>query len=355
MQVPEEEIERFRVRLLAWYDANGRHELPWKQPATPYRVWVSEIMLQQTRVSVVVPYFRAFMERFPDVQALAQAPADAVMAQWSGLGYYARARNLHRAAQVIAAEHGGEMPTDRESWQALPGVGRSTAGAILSLSMEQRHAILDGNVKRVLARYGSIPGWPGRTAVERELWALSEQLTPDARCADYNQAMMDLGATVCTRKAPACLLCPLSQDCRARAVGEPEAYPEPKPSKRLPVRRTRMLLLESDQGVLLQRRPPTGIWGGLWSLPEAPAEDDPLAHCREQLGLEAAVPEYWPAFRHTFSHYHLDIEPVRLRVAGDAGRVMTGDEAIWYNERTALDRGLAAPVSRLLQQWHRGA
>ena len=355
MQVPEEEIERFRVRLLAWYDANGRHELPWKQPATPYRVWVSEIMLQQTRVSVVVPYFRAFMERFPDVQALAQAPADAVMAQWSGLGYYARARNLHRAAQVIAAEHGGQMPTDRESWQALPGVGRSTAGAILSLSMEQRHAILDGNVKRVLARYGAIPGWPGRTAVERELWALSEQLTPDARCADYNQAMMDLGATVCTRKAPACLLCPLSQDCRARAVGEPEAYPEPKPPKRLPVCRTRMLLLESDQGVLLQRRPPTGIWGGLWSLPEAPAEDDPLAHCREQLGLEAAVPEYWPAFRHTFSHYHLDIEPVRLRVAGDAGRVMTGGEAIWYNERTALDRGLAAPVSRLLQQWHRGA
>lgn len=355
MRLPAEEVDGFRARLLAWYDANGRHELPWKRPATPYRVWVSEIMLQQTQVSVVVPYFHAFMERFPDVHALAQAPADAVMAQWSGLGYYARARNLHRAAQVITTEHSGEMPVDRESWQALPGVGRSTAAAILSLSMGQHHAILDGNVKRVLARYGAIPGWPGRTAVERELWELSEQLTPEARCADYNQAMMDLGATVCSRKAPACLLCPLSRDCRARAIGEPEAYPEPKPSKRLPVRRTRMLLLESDRGILLQRRPPTGIWGGLWSLPEAPAEADPLAHCREQLGLEATVPEYWPAFRHTFSHYHLDIEPVRLRVTGDAGRVMTGDEAIWYNKRTALDRGLAAPVNRLLQQWHRGA
>lgn len=355
MLLAADEVRRFRERLLAWYDANGRHELPWKQPATPYRVWVSEIMLQQTQVSVVIPYFHAFMERFPDAQALAGAPVDAVMAQWSGLGYYARARNLHRAAEIIATEHGGEMPADRDSWQALPGVGRSTAAAILSLSMGQHHAILDGNVKRVLARYGAIPGWPGRSPVERELWELSEQLTPEWRCADYNQAMMDLGATVCIRKAPACLLCPLNEDCRARVIGEPEAYPDPKPGKRLPVRRTRMLLLESDQGLLLQRRPPAGIWGGLWSLPEAPADDDPSAHCREHLGVEVGAPEHWQAFRHTFSHYHLDIEPVHLRVTGDVGRVMTGDAAIWYNERTALDRGLAAPVSRLLQQWHRGA
>ena len=355
MQLSVDEVRRFRECLLCWYDPSGRHDLPWKQPPTPYRVWVSEIMLQQTQVSVVVPYFHAFMERFPSVQDLADAPADAVMAQWAGLGYYARARNLQRAAQIICTDHGGEMPGSLEHWQALPGVGRSTAAAILSLSMDKHHAILDGNVKRVLARYGAVPGWPGRTPVERELWELSEQLTPERRCADYNQAMMDLGATVCTRKAPACLLCPLNADCRARAAGEPEAYPAPKPSKRLPVRRTRMLLVESSEGVLLQRRPPTGIWGGLWSLPEAPVETDPLYHCRERLGLDADTPEYWPAFRHTFSHYHLDIEPVRLRVTGDAACVMTDEEAFWYNERTAPERGLAAPVNRLLQQWHQGA
>lgn len=355
MEVEAVEAQRFQEQLLAWYDHNGRHALPWKQPATPYRVWVSEIMLQQTQVSVVIPYFERFMERFPDVAALAAAPLDDVLAHWSGLGYYARARNLHRAAQRIVDEHGGTMPERIEDWEALPGVGRSTAGAILSLSMGQRHAILDGNVKRVLARYGAVPGWPGRTAVARDLWAVAETLTPELRCADYNQAMMDLGATVCTRRSPACLLCPVSQGCRARARGEEEAYPEPKPSKRLPVRKTRMLLLESDQGVLLQRRPPTGIWGGLWSFPECPADADPVAFCRDALGVAIAQPEAWSAFRHTFSHYHLDIEPVHARVAGPADRVMTGAEAFWYNEHSPLGRGVAAPVHRLLQHFHQGA
>lgn len=355
MEVGTAEIDRFRARILDWYERHGRHDLPWKRPASPYRVWVSEIMLQQTRVSVVVPYFQRFMEQFPDVAALAAAPRDAVLAQWSGLGYYARARNLHEAARRIMDRHGGAMPATRAEWEALPGVGRSTAAAILSLSMDQPHAILDGNVKRVLARYGAIPGWPGRTAVERELWGLSEALTPGQRCADYNQAMMDLGATVCTRTAPACLLCPVNEDCRARAAGEQEAYPSPKPSRRLPVRRTRMLLLESERGVLLEKRPPTGIWGGLWSLPEMPAERDPAEHCREELGLAVDSSEFWPSFRHTFSHYHLEIEPVRARVRGDADAVMTGSESIWYNERSSLGRGVAAPVSRLLQQWQQGA
>ncbi|WP_290637877.1 A/G-specific adenine glycosylase [Aquisalimonas sp.] len=354
--VPEAaEAERFQAQLLAWYDHNGRHALPWKQPATPYRVWVSEIMLQQTQVSVVTPYFERFMERFPDVAALAAAPLDDVLAHWAGLGYYARARNLHGAAQRIVDDYGGAMPERIEEWEALPGVGRSTAGAILSLSMGQRHAILDGNVKRVLARYGAVPGWPGRTAVARELWAVAETLTPEARCADYNQAMMDLGATVCTRRNPACLLCPVSQGCRARAQGEEEAYPEPKPSKRLPVRQTRMLLIESDQGVLLLRRPPAGIWGGLWSFPECPVDVDPVVHCSAELGITVDAPEAWSAFRHTFSHYHLDIEPVHARLAGSAGRVMTGAEAVWYNEHSPLGRGVAAPVHRLLQHFHQGA
>ncbi|MFO7858617.1 MAG: A/G-specific adenine glycosylase [Ectothiorhodospiraceae bacterium] len=355
MELTTGEIERFRERVLAWFDRHGRRDLPWQNPATPYRVWVSEVMLQQTRVDVVIPYFERFLERFPDVATLAAADVDAVLAQWSGLGYYARARNLHRAARRIVSEHGGAMPESREEWEALPGVGRSTAAAILSLSGGHHHAILDGNVKRVLARYGAVPGWPGRTAVARELWSLAEQVTPSRRCGDFNQAMMDLGALVCTRTQPGCLLCPLSDDCRARAAGAESAYPEPRPARALPVRETRMLLLESeDAGVLLERRPPTGIWGGLWSLPEADPGQDAAAHCRHALGMRVSEPEVWPRFRHTFSHYHLEIEPVRVRVLGDAGVAMTGPERVWYKSGSGLDGGLAAPVRRLLDQWQRG-
>lgn len=355
MQLAADEVARFRERVLAWFDRHGRRDLPWQKPATPYRVWVSEVMLQQTRVDVVIPYFERFMERFPDVATLAAADVDAVLAQWSGLGYYARARNLHRAACRIVSDHGGVMPETRAEWEALPGVGRSTAAAILSLSGGYHHAILDGNVKRVLARYGAVPGWPGRTAVARELWALSEQVTPDQRCGDFNQAMMDLGALVCTRTQPGCLLCPLSDDCRASAAGAETDYPESRPARALPVRETRMLLLEAEQGgVLLERRPPTGIWGGLWSLPEIDPDRDTAAHCRDVLGVRVSEPESWPRFRHTFSHYHLEIEPVRTRVLGDAGAAMTGAERVWYKNDSRLDGGLAAPVRRLLDQWQRG-
>ncbi len=349
--VSSAEAAAFRHAVLDWFDRHGRHDLPWQQPATPYRVWVSEVMLQQTQVAVVIPYFERFMQRFPDVASLAEADQDAVLAHWAGLGYYARARNLHRAARAIMEEFGGHFPDSHAAWEGLPGIGRSTAGAILSLSMGQRHAILDGNVKRVLARYRAIPGWPGRTGVLKTLWELSEALTPDERCHDYNQAMMDLGATLCTRARPACSLCPLQSSCLAYVRGTPTAFPEPKPAKALPRRETRMLLLESDRGLLLQRRPPHGIWGGLWSLPECPPEADLAAYCRTELGLEPQVVETWMPFRHTFSHYHLQITPVHARVAPLASAIMEPAETLWYNSGTSLGKGVAAPVRRLLQRW----
>ncbi len=350
-ELPASQVGDFQRRVLDWFDRHGRHDLPWQHPASPYRVWVSEVMLQQTQVAVVIPYFQRFMERFPDVASLAAASRDAVMEHWAGLGYYARARNLHKAAQCIMEEHGGRFPDTLEGWQALPGIGRSTAGAVLSLSMGQRQPILDGNVKRVLARHRAVPGWPGQTAVLNRLWAFSETLTPVERCADFNQAMMDLGATLCTRARPACLLCPLQSDCLANAQGRPTAYPEAKPAKRLPVRETRMLLLESGDGVLLQRRPPTGIWGGLWSLPECPPDADLAEHCQRQYGLTVSEPDAWQPFRHTFSHYHLDIQPVHARATPAGQGIMEPSEHLWYNSGTSLGKGTAAPVRKLLERW----
>jgi A/G-specific adenine glycosylase len=337
----------FAQRLLAWFDRHGRHDLPWQHPATPYRVWVSEVMLQQTQVGVVIPYFERFTTRFPDVEALAAAPLDEVLGLWSGLGYYARARNLHRAARIIVERHGGELPRELEAVMALPGIGRSTAGAILSLGAGQRHAILDGNCKRVLARVHAVSGWSGQSAFEQTLWELAERCTPAERCRDFNQAMMDLGATLCTRSRPQCLLCPLSALCTARLRGEQVVYPQPKPRRQLPVKRVRMLMLVSDQGVLLVRRPPAGIWGGLWGLPECEPEAD-WRQVARGFGLRPLSSEDWPALRHTFSHFHLDIEPLRVEVESAGLVVMEGEQAIWYNDRDE-GRGLAAPVSRLLE------
>jgi A/G-specific adenine glycosylase len=339
----------FAAAVLAWFERFGRHDLPWQQPATPYRVWISEVMLQQTQVATVIPYFERFLQRFPDVSTLAAADTDAVLHLWSGLGYYARARNLHRAARVVVEAHGGEFPRRFEDVQALPGIGRSTAGAILSLGCGQRHAILDGNVKRVLARYHAVAGWPGETIVLRRLWALAEKHTPDDRTADYNQAMMDFGATVCVRRRPRCGVCPLADGCRARREGNPEAYPGSRPRREKPLRRTRMLLIVDDGHVLLERRPPSGIWGGLWCPPECPPEVDVEPYCRRELGLEVTRPQAWSALRHTFTHFQLDIQPVRLRLTAALARLMDGDRYVWYNVESPDARGLAAPVARLLQ------
>ena len=337
----------FQRRLLAWFDVHGRHDRPWQQERTPYRVWVSEIMLQQTQVATVIPYFERFMARFPDVAALAGAEQDEVLHLWTGLGYYARGRNLHRAAGVIIDEYGGDFPMDPEALAALPGIGRSTAGAIIAQSSGQRAVILDGNVKRSLSRLHAVGGWPGRPAVERQLWALAEHYTPHERLVDFTQAMMDLGATLCRRGTPECGRCPFADVCLAHARGEERLFPESKPKKALPTRATRMLLLRDSRGrVLLEQRPASGLWGGLWSLPQF---DD---HTGLQAWLDSHAPgsAIEPAgapFTHVFSHFRLEIIPQPARVERlDA----VGEARRWYDPDNPDAIGLAAPVKSLLNR-----
>lgn len=344
------ETDSFSARVLAWFDQYGRKDLPWQHDPTPYRVWVSEIMLQQTRVAAVIDYYGRFMARFPSLRSLAEAPLDDVLLQWSGLGYYARARNLHRAAQVLCESYDCAFPRDFDVIAQLPGIGRSTAGAIMALAFGDRHAILDGNVKRVLARFHEVEGWPGAPAVARELWALAESHTPDARVEQYTQAMMDLGATVCTRSRPRCEVCPLRRGCRARQAARTADLPAPKPRRALPVRRTRFLVLCNEQdAVLLERRPPSGIWGGLWSLPECPASEDVHAWCERTFGCRVDDYQTWSTMRHTFTHFHLDMVPLVARVSACGGGLMEGGNRVWYNSAQPDRLGLAAPVKRLLQ------
>ncbi len=341
----------FSARLLTWFDAHGRKDLPWQRTRDPYRIWVSEIMLQQTQVATVIPYFERFLQRFPDIAALAEAPLDEVLHLWTGLGYYARARNLHKAAQGMRDVHGGRFPQQFDAVCALPGIGHSTAGAILAFAHHQHHTILDGNVKRVLTRHHGIDGWPGKKEVEQQLWEVARAHTPRDRVADYTQAIMDLGATVCRRSAPACARCPLLTTCVAHRQGNPQAYPASAPRKSLPIKNVVMLLIRNEAGaVLLQQRPPSGIWGGLWGLPECAPDVAPQAWCREALGLELDFAPAWPRVRHTFSHFHLDIDPIPAHVLGDNGRLMENGATVWYNVQAPDARGLAAPVKRLLEQ-----
>lgn len=339
----------FADAVLDWFDRHGRKDLPWQRDISPYRVWVSEIMLQQTQVRTVIPYFERFMQAFGDVATLAAADDDAVLHHWTGLGYYSRARNLHKTARLIVAEHGGHLPDDVDTLASLPGIGRSTAGAIVAIAMQQRAAILDGNVKRVLARFHAVDGWPGESAVGRRLWELAERYTPTARVHHYTQAMMDLGATVCTRTRPACALCPLTDHCAGRAAGTPERWPGRKPKKPLPVRRTRMLLVQAGaDDVCLHKRPPSGIWGGLWSFPELAEDDDVERWVAANHGVEPATIEPWQPLRHTFSHFHLDIEPIRVRLAAAPRTGVAETGTVWYNLRRPEALGLAAPVKKLL-------
>ena len=339
----------FATKLLNWYDIHGRHNLPWQVRCEPYRIWISEVMLQQTQVATVIPYFSRFMERFPNIAALAEADIDQVLHFWSGLGYYARARNLHKTAGIIMSDHGGMFPGTIEDVMNLPGIGRSTAAAILAQSFDQRHAILDGNVKRVLCRHQMIDGWPGKRETEQQLWALSDSLTPDERVGDYTQAIMDLGATVCTRGKPDCRKCPVNSDCQSFLNDAVNEYPVPKPSKRLPARQTRMLLIRDVQGhICLKQRPPTGIWGGLWSLPEC---DGDAAHwATENLGITIATQDAQPAFRHTFSHFHLDISVIPATLTRPhSSRIMETESIVWYNPAGNQELGLAAPVKKILR------
>jgi len=344
----------YATRLLAWFDVHGRHDLPWQHPRTPYRVWLSEIMLQQTQVRVVIPYFERFVDALPDVRALADAPQDTVLALWSGLGYYARARNLHAAAKACVELHDGDLPRDLGALLALPGIGRSTAGAILSQAWGDPFPILDGNVKRVLARRHAVEGWPAQPKVEKRLWAIADTLLPAARLADYTQAQMDFGATLCTRHSPACLLCPVNDDCVAFAQGRVDELPTPRPTKALPERDASVLLLEDGAGrVLLEKRPPTGIWASLWSLPQAEDETHAIdwlhAHAP---GLVDAVdldtPRRLLPVQHGFTHFKLRLQP--LHWAGLVARhhVRDNDALRWVARDELAALGIPAPIRTLL-------
>jgi A/G-specific adenine glycosylase len=339
--------DTFAPALLAWFDHAGRKHLPWQQDRTPYRVWISEIMLQQTQVATVIPYYERFMQRFPSVEALAAAPLDEVLHLWTGLGYYARARNLHRAAQAIVADHGGQMPKTLEGVQQLPGIGRSTAGAILALSRDERHPILDGNVKRVLARYFGIEGFPGEQRVERELWSLADRCTPTDRVASYTQAIMDLGATVCIRSRPLCAMCPLQAHCVARIEHRQSVLPTPRPKKHRPRKVAYALVALSESGaVLLEQRPTSGLWGGLWTFPQFEDGEALKLFIVERLG-NTAEHEELPAYQHAFTHFDLTLHPRLVRTGATAHHVAE-PVWLWYDAAHPAKIGLAKPAVDLI-------
>ena len=335
--------------LVGWHARHGRHDLPWQHDRTPYRVWVSEIMLQQTQVSTVVPYYERFMQRFANASTLADAPIDDVLHLWTGLGYYARARNLHRAAVRIRDEFGGELPRTFEEVASLPGIGRSTAGAILALSRRERFAILDGNVKRVLSRYFGIEGDLAERAAMEKLWALSEKCTPHDAVDVYTQAIMDIGATVCTRRNPLCAYCPLAEDCVAKRHDQQHEIPAPKKAKAARrERRVFMLVAQrDDESVLLERRPDSGVWGGLWCLPEFETESAARTFATQTLHLPQPEPRHLDLIEHAFTHFDLVVTPLLTRCEGPAA-VMDAPRSLWYNPRQPARVGLPAPIKTLL-------
>ncbi len=348
-------MKDFSRELLAWFDHHGRKDLPWQHPRDAYRVWLSEIMLQQTQVVTVIGYFQRFVERLPTLRALAEADEDTVLALWSGLGYYRRARFLHRAAKLCVERHRGELPRDLDALMALPGIGRSTAGAILAQAWGLGFPILDGNVKRVLTRFHGIAGFPGDSQVEKQLWALATEHTPEARVADYTQAIMDLGATLCVRARPACALCPQAASCVAHRDGLTADLPARKPTKTIPTRATAMLVLRDDEGrILLERRGPQGVWSGLWSLPEA---SDAMAADAEAARFAAiAGATALPAFTHVFSHYRLKVAPILFDRATAQHRIADNPDLRWCDAAQAAALGLPAPVRTLLDTlWEKRA
>lgn len=334
---------QFQNALLDWFDREGRKDLPWQHATNPYRVWVSEVMLQQTQVNSVIPYYQRFMARFPDVQSLATASEEVLLAHWAGLGYYARGRNLLRAAKVVVERFNGTLPNELETLCELPGIGKSTAGAILSLGSGIQATILDGNVKRVLTRFGGIQGWPQDPKIAKTLWEFAESLTPNHRVGHYNQAMMDLGATLCTRSRPACPRCPLQQECRAFDLGLTQQLPTPKPKKAIPIRQSYMLLLlDAEQGFYLEKQPPVGIWGGLWSFPQFDSASAAKAWCLQR-GLGGAL-DFLPQRRHSFTHFKLDFTPLLLHI--QQANNISENNGIWL--KNTGQQALPAPVSQLI-------
>ena len=342
-------MSEFARTLIQWQSTHGRNDLPWQQNREPYHIWLSEIMLQQTQVDTVIPYYQRFLQRFPDVAALAAAPLDDVLALWSGLGYYARARNLHRAAQLVVSEYDGVFPRSASELIALPGIGRSTAAAIASFCYGERVAILDGNVKRVLARHFGIEGFPGERAVEQNMWALAESLVPEQGADIYPQAIMDLGATLCTRSRPLCLHCPVHTSCVARLQGRQAELPTTKVRKAVPQRENAMLVLRAGNQILLEQRPASGIWGGLFSLPELEAGEDAPGLLQRRFGLStAASPSALTPMRHSFTHFTLTIQPWLVTLEQIPATL--NEPTLSWIALDALDTlGLPAPIRRLLE------
>jgi len=338
----------FAARLIAWQRRFGRRDLPWQRTRDPYRIWLSEIMLQQTQVATVIPYYERFLAAFPDVASLATAPIDRVLELWSGLGYYRRAHLAHRAARAVVAEHGGRFPRTIAALASLPGVGRSTAAAIAAFSAGERGAILDGNVKRVLARHRGIAGFPGDAKVEQRLWRCAEALLPERGIAVYTQGLMDLGATVCLRARPACERCPVAHDCVARRDGRIGELPAPRPKKPLPHRVVAVLLLERKGEVLLERRPATGVWAGLWSLPELAADDDVVAHCRSRFQLAVVPRAPLPAVEHGFTHFRLTLQPRHCSLRAATPRIEEPG-LVWLPLSEVSGAALPAPIKGLLR------
>ena len=338
----------FQQNLLNWFDLSGRKDLPWQHPASAYRVWVSEIMLQQTQVVTVIPYFNKFIRQYPDIQALANAPLDEVLSLWAGLGYYARARNLHKAAGII--DQAGHFPDSLEGLVALPGIGLSTAGAILSIAYNKSQPILDGNVRRVFARFKAIHGWTGSTKVNKQLWEISTLYTPEARVADYTQAIMDLGAIVCTRSKPKCPECPLQSSCLALQQQRVDELPTPKQRKTVPVKQSIFIIaINNDKQILLEKRAPTGIWGGLWSVPEL-ANDAELDDWLLAKSISISSRQNLKVRRHTFSHYHLDYQPIVLHIDNHKNNVLEAEKTLWYKHQQTKNIALPAPVKQLFDE-----
>ena len=345
-------VGMFSKQVLAWFQLHGRKDLPWQQNPDPYRIWVSEIMLQQTRVDTVIPYYQRFIRRFPDVRELADAEVDEILHYWAGLGYYARARNLHKTARQVCEFYQGRFPDDMQEMSALPGIGRSTAAAILALGFHQRHAILDGNVKRVLARYFAVEDWPGERKVEAQLWAHAESLLPISKgqVADYTQAMMDIGATLCTRVNPDCLSCPVQNGCQAFRQHRQHELPTARPSRILPQRKIQVAMVQDVQGAIwLEKRPPAGIWGGLYSFPEFVDDASLLEWLDNRYGELVCKTQALPVMTHTFSHYRLHMHLKLVQLAVQSIGVMEDDAGVWY-KAPCEKIGLAAPVRKVLRQ-----
>jgi A/G-specific adenine glycosylase len=344
--------EAFAPALLRWFALHGRHDLPWQHERTPYRVWISEVMLQQTQVVTVLPYYQRFMERFPDVQTLAAAPLDEVLHLWTGLGYYARARNLHACAQMVVGQFAGEFPKDLEGMTSLPGIGRSTAGAILSIASGVRHPILDGNVKRVLARVFGVAGDPSSGAVIDSLWALADACTPQLKVGNYTQAIMDLGATLCTRSRPACTVCPMNMDCVAAREGRQAELPGRKQKRQRPSREATLLIAQSGDAtsaaVFVQRRPTAGLWGGLWSPPQFEDEAAAMQWCVREVGEPESDSQLMTPIEHAFTHFDLRLKPLRVRCRPHSS--VRDGEQLWYELNSPPKIGLPQPIKQLFER-----